>query len=422
MTSCSPRATSSPARAPARSSTRRRRHRPRRRRGSRPAPADHRLPAEHPRARRRSRARRGCGRRGPRCRRFPTATSATPTRAVCGSCAPPSPTTSAGSAGSSPSADQVVICNGFSHGLSLVARQLLDAGHTHDRRRGSRPRRSARRARPGSAPSHRGRRRSTATASSSNSCAGRRPARCCVTPAHQYPTGAVLAPPRRRAVVAWARDVDGYVIEDDYDAEYRYDRHPVGAMQGLAPDRVIYCGTLSKSLAPGLRLGWLVLPPPLVAPIAAKPHADRPRHVGARAGDVRRVPRQRRPRPSPAADAADLPGAARRARSPPSPGGCPTPRPSGIAAGLHVLVTLPPRVDEAALAERAAAAGHPGLPARRRTASREPPALPRRSSSATAISTPPAIEAGRAGSWPMSSPSCPRVTPEYGVQPMTARR
>ena len=63
--------------------------------------------------------------------------------------------------------------------------------------------------------------------------------------------------------------VDGYVIEDDYDAEYRYDRHPVGAMQGLAPDRIIYSGTLSKSLAPGLRLGWLVLPHALVEPIAA---------------------------------------------------------------------------------------------------------------------------------------------------------
>ena len=64
----------------------------------------------------------------------------------------------------------------------------------------------------------------------------RSPARAVlVTPAHQFPTGAVLSPPRRRALIAWARDVDGYVIEDDYDAEFRYDRHPVGAMQGLAP-------------------------------------------------------------------------------------------------------------------------------------------------------------------------------------------
>ena len=86
-----------------------------------------------------------------------------------------------------------------------------------------------------------------------------------VTPAHQYPTGAVLAPPRRRAIIAWARDVDGYVIEDDYDAEYRYDRAPIGAMQGLDPERVAYAGTASKTLAPGFRIGWLILPPDLIA-------------------------------------------------------------------------------------------------------------------------------------------------------------
>jgi GntR family transcriptional regulator/MocR family aminotransferase len=81
-----------------------------------------------------------------------------------------------------------------------------------------------------------------------------------VTPAHQFPTGAVLAPERRAALLEWAVAHDGVVIEDDYDAEYRYDRSPVGALQGLAPDRVVYGGSISKTLAPGLRLGWVVAP------------------------------------------------------------------------------------------------------------------------------------------------------------------
>jgi GntR family transcriptional regulator/MocR family aminotransferase len=81
-----------------------------------------------------------------------------------------------------------------------------------------------------------------------------------VTPAHQSPTGVALSPARRAALLAWASDVDGLVIEDDYDAEYRYDRAPLAAMQGLAPERVVYMGTVSKTLAPALRIGWLVLP------------------------------------------------------------------------------------------------------------------------------------------------------------------
>jgi GntR family transcriptional regulator / MocR family aminotransferase len=81
-----------------------------------------------------------------------------------------------------------------------------------------------------------------------------------VTPAHQFPTGAVLAPERRTALLDWAVARDAVVIEDDYDAEYRYDRSPVGALQGLAPDRVVYGGSISKTMAPGLRLGWLVAP------------------------------------------------------------------------------------------------------------------------------------------------------------------
>jgi GntR family transcriptional regulator/MocR family aminotransferase len=85
-----------------------------------------------------------------------------------------------------------------------------------------------------------------------------------VTPAHQFPTGAVLGPARRRRLVEWAERVDGLVIEDDYDAEYRYDHHPISVVQGMAPDRVILGGSVSKTLAPGLRLGWLVMPPSLV--------------------------------------------------------------------------------------------------------------------------------------------------------------
>jgi GntR family transcriptional regulator/MocR family aminotransferase len=97
-----------------------------------------------------------------------------------------------------------------------------------------------------------------------------------VTPAHQWPTGEVMAPGRRHALVAWAREHDAVIIEDDYDAEFRYDREPVGALQGLAPDRVVALGTVSKSLVPALRLGWAVVPDTLADDVAAaKLVADR---------------------------------------------------------------------------------------------------------------------------------------------------
>ena len=177
-----------------------------------------------------------------------------------------------------------------------------------------------------------------------------------VTPAHQMPTGVVLSPERRAALLAWAEAVDGVVIEDDYDAEYRFDRGPVGAMQGLAPHRVVYAGSASKSFAHGLRLGWLVLPERLAMPVAFERLAadgggpvleqlaladliargDLDRHL-------RRTRREYRRRRAAllAALAEHLPEA----------------EVTGVAAGLHALILLPDGVDEEALLARAAASG-----------------------------------------------------------------
>ncbi len=90
-----------------------------------------------------------------------------------------------------------------------------------------------------------------------------------VTPAHQYPTGVTLSPDRRMQLVSWAQRTDALIIEDDYDGEFRYDRQPVGALQGLDPNRVVYAGTTSKTIAPGVRTGWLALPKHLVEPVIA---------------------------------------------------------------------------------------------------------------------------------------------------------
>ncbi|MDQ2788264.1 MAG: PLP-dependent aminotransferase family protein [Actinomycetota bacterium] len=89
------------------------------------------------------------------------------------------------------------------------------------------------------------------------------------TPAHQFPTGAVLSPYRRSALVRWAMERDNLIIEDDHDAVFRWDRMPMGCLQGLDPQRVALLGSVSRSLAPGLRLGWVVPPAPLLAPLAA---------------------------------------------------------------------------------------------------------------------------------------------------------
>jgi GntR family transcriptional regulator/MocR family aminotransferase len=89
-----------------------------------------------------------------------------------------------------------------------------------------------------------------------------------VTPAHQSPTGVVLAPARRHELVEWASRHDGYIVEDDYDSEFRYDREPVGVLQGIAPDRVFTVGTVSKALAPSIRLGWVLAPSALSGAVA----------------------------------------------------------------------------------------------------------------------------------------------------------
>jgi GntR family transcriptional regulator/MocR family aminotransferase len=94
------------------------------------------------------------------------------------------------------------------------------------------------------------------------------PSAVMVTPANQYPTGVTMHPSRRSQLIEWAVAADGLVIEDDYDSEFRYDRKPIGALQGTAPDRVAYLGSVSKTLGPGLRLGWMVLPNRLLAPVA----------------------------------------------------------------------------------------------------------------------------------------------------------
>jgi len=169
-----------------------------------------------------------------------------------------------------------------------------------------------------------------------------------VTAAHQFPTGAVTSAETRAALVAWAARRNGLVIEDDYDAEFRYDREPIGAMQGLAPDRVAYAGTASKTLAPGLRLGWLILPPRLVEPMAqAKLMDDRGSPVldqlafadFVARGEFDRHLRRMRPRYRLLRDTLMERLAVR----------VPELVPTGISAGLHVLALLPEGVTEAAV-------------------------------------------------------------------------
>jgi GntR family transcriptional regulator/MocR family aminotransferase len=157
--------------------------------------------------------------------------------------------------------ERIVVCSGFTEGLALLCRTLRGTG--------------ALAMEDPCLPDH----RAIAHAAGMRVAplavdeAGARPdvppdvAAALLTPAHQFPLGATLAPERRSAFVAWAREHGALVIEDDYDGEFRYDRQPAGALQGLDPEHVVYAGTASKTLAPALRLGWLVLPQRLLEPV-----------------------------------------------------------------------------------------------------------------------------------------------------------
>jgi GntR family transcriptional regulator/MocR family aminotransferase len=251
--------------------------------------------------------------------------------------------------------DRIVVCAGFAQGLELLCEVLLKRGvrslaveaYGHS---GHRQIAASAGLRLIPVPVDDRGADVTALASAGSEPGGRRPARdqagaVLLTPAHQFPLGVALAPSRRRQVADWATQTGAVVIEDDYDGEFRYDRQAVGALQSLAPEHVVYGGTASKSLIPGLRLGWLALPGELAGEVAA-----RKRTAGRlsssldqlalaefiRSGgydrQVRRARltyRQRRDRLV-GALAREVPGV----------------QVSGIAAGLHVLVRLPPRVAE----------------------------------------------------------------------------
>ncbi|ROO84436.1 GntR family transcriptional regulator/MocR family aminotransferase [Actinocorallia herbida] len=194
-----------------------------------------------------------------------------------------------------------------------------------------------------------------------------------LTPAHQYPLGGPLHAARRAEVIDWAHGTGGLVLEDDYDGEFRYDRQPVGAVQGLDPDRVVYLGSASKSLSPALRMGWMVLPDRLIDDVLA---AKGPREFWSGSLDqltladfiargayerhlraMRRTYGRRR----------DLLVRALAEHAPHI-------RVTGIAAGLHAVLTLPPGTEPAALsAARRQRLAVDGLSAYRHPESTMPP-------------------------------------------------
>jgi GntR family transcriptional regulator/MocR family aminotransferase len=249
-------------------------------------------------------------------------------------------------------AGRIVVCSGFTHGLGLLSQVLRGKGgrtlaieeYGHPAHRSV-----VAAAGLGLAP--------LPVDSRGAAVDGLGPA-CGVllTPAHQFPLGAALAPHRRTQAADWARSTGGVVIEDDYDGEFRYDRQPVGAMQALAPDHVVYAGSASKSLAPGLRLGWLAVPARLLDDVVAASRLAGPAPssldqltlaefivAGGYDRQIRRARlayRRRRDR---------LVTALRHS--------APQVRITGVAAGLHALLELPAAQPEDEVVARAAAHG-----------------------------------------------------------------
>ena len=124
-----------------------------------------------------------------------------------------------------------------------------------------------------------------------------------ITPAHQYPTGVVMTAERRSALLAWAQQRQALIVEDDYDVEYRFGREPVASLQGLAPDRVAFVGTTSKTLAPALRLAWMVPPAGLLDEAEARHHGHGGDPADPGPAGPGHVHRERRPGASSAVDA-----------------------------------------------------------------------------------------------------------------------
>ena len=243
--------------------------------------------------------------------------------------------------------ERIVVCSGFTQGLSLLSRTLRANGartlavesYGLDVHRGV-VTAAGLRDRPLTVDHH--------GASMDELASGGPVGGVLLTPAHQFPTGVPLHPDRRAAAVAWARSTGGLILEDDYDGEFRYDRQPVGALQGLDPERVVYLGTASKSLAPALRLGWMALPAHLVDQVvAAKGTGERHPSVldqltlaefltsGAYDRHLRAMRlRYRRRRDRLAAALAER---------------VPSVQVSGIAAGLHAVLRLPPGTEREAV-------------------------------------------------------------------------
>ncbi len=256
--------------------------------------------------------------------------------------------------GAAPEPEHTIVCTGFAEGLALVCRALRDRGverialeepgYAHHRLIAERA---------GVEPV------SVRVDELGIDVDELRESDCevlVVTPAHQFPTGVVLGAERRAALLDWAEEIDGLIVEDDYDSELRYDRVAVGALQGLAPERVCHIGSTSKRLAPGVRLGWILSPSWLTgaltyekalaggAPAALEQLALA--ELIAR-GELDRHLRRMRLRYRARREA--LIAALHRS--------LPVARAIGIPAGLHVLVRLPSELDEDAMLSAMAARG-----------------------------------------------------------------